>query len=92
MNTAYGFSIIAAAVLSTGLWVVTAWLIHPLVGDTMHRIHVYLSVVAFILTNMTVLVATADGPVMAVFGLAMGVQLVAASAGLLFARRHRGPG
>jgi hypothetical protein len=88
---AYGLAVFGGAVVCSVFWVWTLIVIHPLTGDTLHRVHVYVAVAAFLMVNATVIVAIVGLPdlVMATFGLAMGLQLVTSVAGWQFARTRR---
>jgi hypothetical protein len=85
---AYGLAVFGGAVVCSVFWLLTLVAIHPLIGNTLHRIHVYVTIAAFLMVNATVIVAIVGLPdlVMATFGVAMGLQLVTSVAGWQFAR------
>jgi hypothetical protein len=86
----YGGAVLMGSLVATGLWVLVMRSVVTRGDFGRQRAAVWYSTAsAFIGINLTVVVAftaQGSGAVMAVFGLAMGLQLVAAINALLFAR------
>ena len=90
MSGLYGGAVLFAAIVASLFWVATIRLIGPALDHSLHRATVFGSAASFLAINLTlILIFVADagsGVVMAFFGLAMGLQLVAAITGFLFTR------
>jgi hypothetical protein len=91
MLQAYGLFVLGGTVLCMVLWVAALILLRPIKLQPLHRATIYLSIGTMLLLDVTVLVASAQTfppeLIRLLFGLLVGIQLVAAMSALLFAER-----
>jgi hypothetical protein len=91
MLQAYGIFVVGGTVLCMILWVVALILLRPLKLQPLHRATIYLSIATMLLLDVVVLLASAQTfppeLIRLLFGLLVGLQLVAAMSALIFAER-----
>lgn len=88
----FGMFVIGSGVVSGILWLYVALTVNPWITSGLHRAVVSMTIAAFLLIDLVVIAsATAIGPeaVRALFGVAMGLQMVAGMAAVLLVRRRR---
>jgi hypothetical protein len=87
-------AVVVGAIASTILWLIVAILVRPVLAGTLHRLTVNFAVGSFVLINTAILLAAlrledSGDVIRAVFGTAMGLQLVASMAAVMFVLRAR---
>jgi hypothetical protein len=88
----YAGGVILGAVLCIVFWLLALIRVRSQIDGTLHRILIYFVIGSFVLVDVVVLLASAQNPgsaeiIRAIFGVAMGLQLIAAMAAFLFVRR-----
>lgn len=91
MSAFVGLAVLSS-VLCIPLWLAAAWLVRGRIDSSLHRVTIYGTVVAFVLIDLLAVAATfrlgAGDLLMVLFGIGMGVQVIAALAAFLFGYRR----
>jgi drug/metabolite transporter (DMT)-like permease len=93
VNAIFGGAVLIAALFASAFWIAAVSQVAPKIHLPAQRATWFTTAGSFLLINLTlVLIFVADtgsSAIMAVFGLAMGLQLVASISAFLFARSRR---
>jgi hypothetical protein len=88
---AFGLFVFVTAVASGGIWLLVVFRL-PRLANTMHQVTIVLTILTFVLIDgaiLSIMVGLPQVVMRLLFGMGMGIQLVAALAAYLFLRDLR---